>query len=205
MRKENQKQNAFTLIELLVVIAIIALLVSILLPSLNKAKDLANQVVCGSNQHSIGMAFLMYANEYDGRLPMPLVKSGVIYGTAVLADYGQGHGGFGKLLDVGMVDNRELFICPKRSNWTSTWWSPYTMRIEPPTQWPTGATNANFFQNPGAWKLPDGGTYWLAADLYYEYNHGQDGINVLFQDGHVTWDSEIPYGYALMNECFDEN
>lgn len=203
MRKDRQK--AFTLIELLVVIAIIALLVSILLPSLNKAKDLANQVVCGSNQHSIGIALLMYANDYDGRLPMPLVKSGVIYGTGVLAEYGQGHGGFGKLIDAGFVDNREIFICPKRSDWTSTWWSPYTMRIEPPAEWPIGATNANFFQNPDAWKIPDTGTYWLAADLYYEYNHGQDGINVLFQDGHVTWESQIPYGYSLMNECFDEN
>ena len=51
--------KGFTLIELLVVIAIIALLVSILLPSLTKAKELARRAVCGVNLHSIGLAMAM--------------------------------------------------------------------------------------------------------------------------------------------------
>ena len=59
----------FTLIELLVVIAIIALLVSILLPSLTQAKELARQAVCMTNQHHIGSAVATYANEYDGFIP----------------------------------------------------------------------------------------------------------------------------------------
>lgn len=61
--------NAFTLIELLVVIAIISLLVSILLPSLQKAKGLARQVVCLNDLHQINLAFSLYHADYDGWYP----------------------------------------------------------------------------------------------------------------------------------------
>ena len=54
---------AFTLIELLVVIAIISLLVSILIPSLQKAKNLARQVACAANWHNVGLAGGMYESD----------------------------------------------------------------------------------------------------------------------------------------------
>ncbi len=63
------RSRGFTLIELLVVIAIIALLVSILLPSLTKAKELAARAVCASNLHHIGASLFLYANDFDGFFP----------------------------------------------------------------------------------------------------------------------------------------
>jgi prepilin-type N-terminal cleavage/methylation domain-containing protein/prepilin-type processing-associated H-X9-DG protein len=69
--KEPSMRNvrkAFTLIELLVVIAIISLLVSILLPSLNKAKEMARQVVCMSNMKSVITGTQMFATE-GGKYP----------------------------------------------------------------------------------------------------------------------------------------
>lgn len=57
------------MIELLVVIAIIALLVSILLPSLQRAKDLAKTASCLSNQRNVGTGLAMYQTEYDGVIP----------------------------------------------------------------------------------------------------------------------------------------
>ncbi len=65
-------QSAFTLIELLVVVSIIALLISILLPSLRKARDQAKDVSCKANLRSMGQAFVQYADKYSGVWPAPV-------------------------------------------------------------------------------------------------------------------------------------
>jgi len=63
---ESRKRSGFTLVELLVVVSIIALLISILLPSLNKARESARSVKCGANMRQIGQADAMYKNQYNG-------------------------------------------------------------------------------------------------------------------------------------------
>jgi len=73
-------RRAFTLIELLVVISIIALLISILLPSLGKAKNKAKTAVCSSRLHALGIAMQSYLSEFDDTYPVNgiiLPKSGV--------------------------------------------------------------------------------------------------------------------------------
>jgi prepilin-type N-terminal cleavage/methylation domain-containing protein len=62
-------RHGFTLVELLVVVGIIAVLVSILMPSLGRAREAANQTKCLSNLRQLGTAFIMYANENQGKFP----------------------------------------------------------------------------------------------------------------------------------------
>src|SRR5438876_10344945 len=69
-RKVGRKAaKAFTLIELLVVIGIIAVLISILLPTLGKVRRQANTLQCSSNMRQVATALIMYINDNKGRFP----------------------------------------------------------------------------------------------------------------------------------------
>jgi prepilin-type processing-associated H-X9-DG protein len=71
-----QRSTGFTLVELLVIIGILAVLIAILLPSLNKARETANRVKCGSNLRQIGQAILLYCNANDGMPPRTRFEAG---------------------------------------------------------------------------------------------------------------------------------
>src|SRR5687767_4622690 len=70
MSPTSARTRGFTLVELLVVIGIIALLISILLPSLQRAREAANSVKCLSNARQFGNALNMYVVAHKGTLPI---------------------------------------------------------------------------------------------------------------------------------------
>jgi len=78
IQRQNSKianTTGFTLVELLVVISIIAILMSILMPALGRAREAGRRIICSSNQKQLTLAWQMYAMDNDDRLCNPDSKS----------------------------------------------------------------------------------------------------------------------------------
>ncbi len=108
--KNGLSQRGFTLVELLVVIGIIAVLISILLPALAKARFQATLTECASNQRQLGAAMLMYANNNRGLLPrFDLLAGG---GQANLSDLLGGPDGFFSYFNSKYKLPKNVLFCP---------------------------------------------------------------------------------------------
>lgn len=91
-RTGQRKRKGFTLIELLVVISIIALLIAILLPSLARAKELANRTVCSANIRGIIQSMITYAQSNNGTFPVTNPATGLTYDNTPITPTGWSKG-----------------------------------------------------------------------------------------------------------------
>jgi prepilin-type N-terminal cleavage/methylation domain-containing protein len=110
----------FTLVELLVVVGIIAILISILLPALSRAKDKARQVSCASNERQLYMLCMMFAQDHGGHLPrpswpgninQPFVDNLNAFGQQVAGKLDYEQGGLWRYLP-GIQARKDLMLCP---------------------------------------------------------------------------------------------
>ncbi|MCB9867921.1 MAG: prepilin-type N-terminal cleavage/methylation domain-containing protein [Phycisphaerales bacterium] len=110
MQMKAHQRSGFTLVELLVVVSIIALLISILLPSLRSARDQSKCVLCRNNLRSIWTGILMYSYEYNDRVPY--TESVNMNGTEPDADPFDPQYPLSPGLVLDHYINRESWVCP---------------------------------------------------------------------------------------------
>lgn len=115
------RRRGFTLVELLVVIGIIALLISILLPSLNRARDAAKKTVCLSNIRELGNSFRLYASQFKDAIPIGYMAEKQFSYVALWHDGGTGVNSFkpsqmGLLVLGNVAPGPKAFYCPSEDD-----------------------------------------------------------------------------------------
>lgn len=212
---KRSEYTGFTLIELLVVIAIIGLLMALLMPALEKAREQANTAKCAANLHTIGQALSIYCNENHGRYPRtryvedapPTAGTG-INAPSPFESTGPQANDVSAALFLLMRQEKlppEVLTCPY--NDVNSWAPDNAATVDQRSNFTDYRQNLGYsYANPYPNAMAVSAGYYLTssmrpatpimADLNpgtggtaNSTNHEGRGQNVLYADGHVNWET----------------
>ena len=193
-------RRGFTLIELLVVIAIIAILAAILFPVFARAREKAKQTSCLSNLKQIGLAAMMYCQDYDDRSPR---GSGYSTPDVIIANAGEWF-----ITLEPYVKNSQIFSCPSQPYKDFYSAGLYSTALGYGVSYGRNldfsAVALSDIQSPAAYVMyhdgrnnysrlpcPGASCTWLqptVQEVYaWAWNRHNDGANYAFADGHAKW------------------
>ena len=186
---QRWRPRGFTLIELLVVIAIIALLVSILLPSLNKAKELARNTICMTNLHHLGSAYKLYAEENE-TFALPYYSSKKPYRWHLTEEFQEYYGTNTSMAQcpTGVRDETDGYSAVYAYDGDLAWWS-----VARGFQWPDPPHEIAVFSDGLGWWRWVGVTTRSLGKVQTEVMgwHNEELSNILMMDDHVETMDEI--------------
>jgi prepilin-type processing-associated H-X9-DG protein len=197
------------------VIGIVALLISILLPALTRARESARRVACLSNLRQVHLTFMLYAQDNHDRVPIGYRVNNRQFNSMVFSSTSKKFVLFGVLYKAGYMKDPRIFFCPSEVdpqsilNSNVNVWPPgdptkqvyagYSGRAE--TLIPDDLSTASPLTFP---KLSNFRTKVLLADLFHipmrlDTRH-RTGINVLYGDGSAHWVPRTDFD-DLLKQC----
>ncbi len=209
--KTSAKASRFTLIELLVVIAIIAILASMLLPALSKARDKAKTIKCTSNLKQVGLAVTFYTDDFDGFLNRASGNPNLVTGAENWAWAQTYYYRQGKDQTSNPVPGKNSFLhCPATVTLGGTTLLPEVSYI---THWWVFAANASYTYEKisripkptEAIGIVDKALVESCAQtlLYTRPERAgiphANGLNILYMDGHVKY-QKGPLTRQILNQ-----
>lgn len=181
----------FTLIELLIVIAIIGILMSILLPSLTKARDTTRRAVCKSNQAQIMRGLFISVKTNKGKVPIGTIPSSLRYSMSIwdvnrYNNVGDGWMAFGHIYRDNEMKSVDVWDCPSRK--LETYWQRPRKNAFPPGENPNRFTHSAFA---------------VRSTNEWVWNGYRDPVNMPFlsqMDSNISYMSDIFVGRDLYSD-----